>query len=247
MIETHRRVQVNSHAPASEGVVGRHDSLGMPDHDAVLFDLDGVLVDSRAPFARSVNSALAAHGLPPRPEHELRQYLGPPLHRTFEVLVADRSLVQPCVDLYRARYRELAASETTVFPGIREILDSLSGQLPLVVATSKPRALAEPLLGALGLRRFFTAVIGPELDSENEQKTVTVGRAMRELPPGARPVMVGDRKHDIQAAHDHGLQAIGVLWGIGSKEELRTAGADALVCTPAHLATLLVPSKPNHR
>jgi phosphoglycolate phosphatase len=215
---------------------------GDPAHDAVLFDLDGVLVDSRVPFARSVNAALAGHGLPPRPEQELHQYLGSPLHQTFHALVGDDSLVQPCVDLYRERYRTHAASETPVFPGIRELLDNLSDQLPLVVATSKPRALAEPLLTALDLRRFFAAVIGPELDSENEQKTVTVGRALQELPSDARPVMVGDRRHDIHAAHDHGLPAIGVLWGIGSEEELRTAGADALVQTPGELATLLVSS-----
>ncbi len=214
----------------------------MTDHDAVLFDLDGVLVDSRVPFARGVNHALTSHGLAARPEHELHQYLGPPLHRAFRALVDDESLVQPCVDSYRTRYRELAPSETTVFPGIREILDGLAGHLPLVVATSKPRVLAEPLLDALHLRGFFAAVIGPELDSENEHKAVTIGRAMRALPPDARPVMVGDRKHDIAAAHEHDLRAIGVLWGIGSELELLTAGTDALARTPAELATLLAPS-----
>jgi phosphoglycolate phosphatase len=211
----------------------------MADHDAVLFDLDGVLVDSRVQFARGVNSALTSHGLAARPEHELHQYLGPPLHRTFRALVGEESLVQPCVDSYRARYRELAASETTVFPGIREILDELAEHLPLVVATSKPRALAEPLLDALDLRGFFAAVIGPELDSENEQKAVTVGRAIGELAPDAHPVMVGDRKHDIVAAHEHDIRAIGVLWGIGPEAELLTAGADALAHTPAELADLL--------
>jgi phosphoglycolate phosphatase len=214
----------------------------MADHDAVLLDLDGVLVDSRVPFARSVNSALTSHGLAARPEHELHQYLGPPLHRTFRALAGEESLVQPCVDSYRTRYRKMAASETTVFPGIREILHELSEHLPLLVATSKPRALAEPLLDALNLRGFFAAVIGPELDSENEHKAVTVGRAMRALPPDTRPVMVGDRKHDIAAAHEHDIPAIGVLWGIGTEKELLTAGADALTHTPAELATLLAPS-----
>ncbi len=209
------------------------------DHDAVLFDLDGVLVDSRVPFARSVNSALTSHGLAPRPEHELTHYLGPPLHQTFRALVNDETLVQPCVDAYRARYREMSASETIVFPGIREILDGLAGQLPLLIATSKPRALAEPLLDALDLRRFFAAVIGPELDSENEHKAVTVGRAMHQLPHRSRPVMVGDREHDIAAAHEHDLLAIGVLWGIGSEAELSTAGADALARTPVELEALL--------
>jgi phosphoglycolate phosphatase len=214
----------------------------MIDHDAVLFDLDGVLVDSRVPFARGVNSALTSHGLAPRPEHELHQYLGRPLHRTFRGLVGEESLVQPCIDSYRARYRELAASETIVVPGIREVLDGLASQLPLLVATSKPRALAEPLLDALNLRGFFVAVIGPGLDSENEQKAVTVGRAMRELSPKARPVMVGDRKYDIAAAHEHDINAIGVLWGIGSEVELRTARADAIARTPVELETLLAPS-----
>jgi len=212
-------------------------------HDAVLFDLDGVLVDSRVPFARAVNTALASQGLSPRPEHELHQYLGPPLHPTFQALVGKESLVQPCVDAYRVRYRELAASQTTVFPGIRELLDELSDDLPLIIATSKPHALAEPLLDALNLRRFFAAVVGPELDSENEQKTVTIGRAVREFTPESHPVMVGDRKHDIEAAHEHDIPAFGVLWGIGSEDELRTAGADALVHTPAELTTLLTPAR----
>jgi phosphoglycolate phosphatase len=51
--------------------------------------------------------------------------------------------------------------------------------------------------------------------------------------------MVGDRKYDIVAAHDHGLRAVGVLWGIGSEQELRIAGADHLVASPAELALLL--------
>ena len=62
---------------------------------------------------------------------------------------------------------------------------------------------------------------------------------MRELAPAAHPVMVGDRKHDSAAAHEHDIPAIGVLWGIGSEKELLTAGADALTRTPRELATLL--------
>ncbi len=85
-------------------------------------------------------------------------------------------------------------------------------------------------------------MIGPKLDSENEHKAITVAHAMQALPPNARPVMVGDRKHDIAAAHAHHIRAIGVLWGIGSEEELLTAGADALARTPTALATLLAPS-----
>ncbi len=211
----------------------------MTEPAAVLFDLDGVLVDSRVPFARGVNSALVAHGLPARPEEELHRYLGPPLHSTFATLGAQPSLVQPCVDAYRERTRALGPAETIVFPGIPDLLERLSRRSALVVATSKSRALAEPLLEALGLRPFFGAVVGPELGAIDEPKSVTVGRALGELPAGSRPVMVGDRKYDVVAAHAHGLRAIGVLWGIGSEDELREAGADDLVRTTDELGRLL--------
>lgn len=213
----------------------------MAGHDAVLFDLDGVLVDSRAPFARGVNSALVAHGEPERPEEDLHRYLGPPLHQTFATPVADEALVQPCVDHYRERYRALAATETTVFPGIHPLLDILSDRLPLVIATSKPQALAEPLLDSLGLSSFFLEVVGPDLATEHEDKAVTVGRAIAALPSGARPIMIGDRRYDIAAAHEHEIQAIGVLWGVGSEDELLGAGAHALARTPADLRSLLAP------
>lgn len=213
----------------------------MADHDAILFDLDGVLVDSRVPFARGINSALVALDELARPEEDLHQYLGPPLHQTFAQLVTDQSLVQPCVDAYRERYRALAASETTVFAGIPELLERLASEFPLVVATSKPRALAEPLLTTLGLRPFFAAVVGPDLATEHEDKAVTVGRAIEELSPVARPVMIGDRKYDITAAYAHNISAIGVLWGVGSEDELLGAGAHLLVRTPADLKNFLVP------
>jgi phosphoglycolate phosphatase len=62
---------------------------------------------------------------------------------------------------------------------------------------------------------------------------------LRELPPRSRPVIVGDRKHDIVAAHTHEILAIGVLWGIGSEAELSAAGADTLARTTGELETLL--------
>ena len=161
----------------------------MRDHDAVLFDLDGVLLDSRAAFVQCINTALQENGLAPREAGELYRYLGPPLHQAF--------------------------------------------------ATAKAQAVAEPLLEALGLRAFFTAVLGPGLDTEDESKEETIARALTHFARDAQPVMVGDRGYDVAAAHANAMPAIGVLWGIGSEQELSEAGADALVETPAELADVL--------
>ncbi|MDQ6775819.1 MAG: HAD hydrolase-like protein [Actinomycetota bacterium] len=207
--------------------------------DVVLFDLDGVIVDSRVPFVRCVNAALVAHRLPVRPAHELYQYLGPPLHGTFEELAGTGPIAQSCVDAYRERYAARAAAETSVFPGVREVLELAASTLPLVVGTSKASALAEPLLAALGLRELFVAVVGPSLDAANERKAVTIERALSGVTPGSRAVMVGDRHYDVAAASEHGIPTLGVLWGIGTETELRDAGAEALVRSPEELVPIL--------
>jgi phosphoglycolate phosphatase len=210
--------------------------------DAVLFDLDGVIVDSRVPFARCVNAALREHGLPERPAEDLHAFIGPPLHETFGVLGAGER-AQACVEAYRRHYRALAADTTPVMPGMREVLSELSARLPIALATSKSRALAEPLLAALGLRSCFSAVCGPSLAAMAEPKAETIGRALAELPGVRHPVMVGDREYDVIGARAHGLPTIGVLWGIGSAEELRAAGAWRLAAA-AHELPALVASAP---
>ena len=190
-----------------------------------------MLIDSRAPIAACVNAALAVHGLPPRDPTELHRFIGPPLHETF-VLLVGAELADACVATYRDIYRQRAAAETPVFAGIHELLAGLAGR-PLAVATSKPQAIAEPLVTALGLREHFAAVVGPPLE-EDRPKAHTIGAALAALGV-TDATMVGDRSFDIAGAHAHGLRAVGVLWGIGDEAELRAAGADALAATPAEL------------
>lgn len=214
---------------------------------AVLFDLDGVLVDSRAAIAASINHALERLGLPRAPESSLYRFIGPPLGAAFRTLLAelgaDPDQAPRAVALYRERYRERCVAETPLYPGIREALRALHGRVPLAVATSKPVAFAEPILRARGLAEVFDCIEGPSLDPAGEPKAETVARALRRLglPPGASGagVLVGDRHHDAEAARAHGLVPVGVAWGIGSEEELRRAGAVRILREPAEIAELL--------
>jgi phosphoglycolate phosphatase len=202
----------------------------------VIFDLDGVLVDSRAVFLSCVSYAFDKLGLPQRAPAELLPYLGPPFAYAFGELLGvphDAPIVAACIDGYRERYATASLTETTVEPGIPEALAALNGHR-LAVATSKPRAFAAPLLEAMGLSQHFEVIAGPELSARAEGKTQTLGRALEQLGP-TRAVMVGDRSFDVLAARAHGLASIGVTWGIGTPEELRGAGADRLIATPAEL------------
>jgi phosphoglycolate phosphatase len=212
---------------------------------ALLFDLDGTIIDSRVPFVASMNYALWKHGQKQRAPEELWRYLGPPTHTTFtELLGDDEQLVNAAVATYRAHYATHSAATTTVYDGIPELLRGLHGQLPLAVATSKVVTSAVPLLEGLGLAELFDAISGPAPEVVNEPKSVTIAHALRALHSAAagaikHPVMVGDRMYDVIGAREHGIPTIGVLWGSGSEQELRNAGAAALVSRPDEIPPLL--------
>jgi phosphoglycolate phosphatase len=213
------------------------------DAAVVLFDLDGVLADSRAAIAGCMNHALATGGHAVHPEDALHRYIGPPLPLAFAELLGepvDSAAVAACIAAYRERYATASLTDTVVTPGIADALAALAERHRLGVATSKPRAFAEPLLEALGVREHFAVVAGPELGTALEDKTTTVGAALRAL--GATGgAMVGDTSFDMVAARAHGLRAVGVTWGIGTADELLAAGAEALVHEPAELAAALSP------
>jgi phosphoglycolate phosphatase len=211
--------------------------------NVVLFDLDGVLVDSRAAIAGSINHALAAVGHPVRAEADLHRFIGPPLPLAFAELLAapvESETVTACIASYRERYATASLTDTVAMPGIGAVLGRLASRLRLGVATSKPRAFAEPLLDALGLREHFEVVAGPDLVTRIEDKTTTVGAALRALD-ATTGAMVGDTAFDMVAAHAHRLHAVGVTWGIGTADELRAAGAEVLVDEPGALEAALSP------
>lgn len=209
--------------------------------ETILFDLDGVLADSRAAIAGCINHALRHNGFPERPQARLHRFIGPPLAAAFAELTRepiDSAPVAACVAAYRKHYARVLVAETRPVPGMAPLLAGLTGRRPLGVATSKPLPFSERILEALGLRSHFDVVAGPGLAALAEDKSVTVAAALGELRC-AHGVMVGDRSFDVVAAHANGLAAIGVTWGIGSANELATAGADVIVDTPAELAAAL--------
>lgn len=207
---------------------------------ALLFDLDGVLCDSRAPITACINHALVRHGRAALPIDELVAYIGPPLYETFFDIMGEADLASACVRAYQEAYRERSLVETTICPGITDALALLAGRFRLGVATSKPALAAQPILDALALASWFECVAGPALDGDVEPKDVTFGRALEELGVrGEEAALVGDRLYDIVAAHAHGALGIGATWGVGSIAELDAAGADMLVHSPAELVAVL--------
>lgn len=209
-----------------------------PNAPAVIFDLDGVLIDSRRAISACINHALEAAGEAGHVPSSLYSYIGPPLAVAFSELLVEpveSERVAACVDAYRARYAVVSLHETEAVPGIHTALCDLARSYRLAVATSKPLVFARPLLDALGLGELFVAVAGPDLASRTQDKATAVGDALRALKT-ADAVMVGDRSFDVFGARAHGLSTVGVTWGIGTREELLSAGAALVVDDPQLLS-----------
>ncbi len=207
---------------------------------AVLFDMDGTLVDSRPGIVAAMNQTLAALGEPEQPEAALVARIGPPLQQTWsELLRLPLDEVADVVASYRERYRGLMRDGTHVYPGVEKLLTGLrqDGHL-LAVATSKTQPIAVELLEHLGLDGHFAVVRGPVPPSA-EGKAVTVGRALEALglPEGA--LLVGDRHHDVEGGHAHGLEVIGAGWGYAVGNELTDAGAVAVAAEPLGVLPLV--------
>lgn len=206
---------------------------------SVLFDLDGVLADSRATITRCIQQAFVAEGHPEPDDEAVLGIIGPPTRIGFGQLLGlepESAEVEACVAAYRERY-DAALLETPSFPGVPEAVRELGAVMRLAVATSKPAHYAEQVLDAIGLRDAFEVVVGPGLTG-TEGKQLMVERAMEQMGPGVL-AMVGDRRPDMLAGRHFGLLAVGVTWGFGSVEELTEAGAQVLVDQPPELVDVL--------
>jgi phosphoglycolate phosphatase len=203
-----------------------------PRADAVIFDFDGVIIDSLPPVETAINGALLAHGFPSRTTAEVERFIGPPVLSAFAELTGaaeESETVAACVASYHDIYARVYLDQTRLVDGMPELLRSLT--LPLALATSKAREFVAPLLEHLGIE--FAVVSAPALA---EPKAQTVARAQQAL--GARDaVVVGDRYYDVEAARACALRVIGVTWGVGDRDEL--SGADVIVERPAELHALL--------
>ncbi|MCS5629149.1 MAG: HAD hydrolase-like protein [Planctomycetes bacterium] len=214
----------------------------LADVSAVLFDLDGTLTDPREGITRCIRHALEKLGRDSPPDSELFRFIGPPLREAFASILgpADRDLIEKAVALYRERFASIGILENQVYPGIPALLVRLRElQYRLLVATSKPIVYAERILEHFGIARHFEAVYGPDLDGNHDDKSEMVRFLVREerLEP-ANTALVGDRKHDMLAARENGLIAIGVAYGFGTEAELASAGAWTVARSPTAVLSL---------
>ncbi len=204
----------------------------------LLFDLDGTLSDPLRGIARSINYALAAFGYSTAPEAELARFIGPPLDKTIALLTKTDSTdhIRELVAKFRERFGEKGYKENTLYPAIPKVLERLKNRdIPMAVCTSKRGDFAQKIITMFDLDPYFDFVSGGDIGISKVQQ---IKGLLDQGRISGDSIMIGDRDVDIIAAHENGLNACGVLWGYGSREELEKENPEHLFVRPAELKHL---------
>jgi phosphoglycolate phosphatase len=212
---------------------------------AVLFDLDGTLVDSLGDLGSSMNIVLEKLGCPTHSLSSYRTFVGDGVEMLARrALPADRrdpatisAAVATMREVYGARFLE----HTRPYPGIPELLDSLHARaFRLAVLSNKPHDLTVALVSALFGRWPLAPVFGERAGvprKPDPAAALEVAHLLGLQCP--RVLYLGDTPTDMATARAAGMPAVGVSWGFRDAGELRAAGADAVVHSPSEVLALL--------
>lgn len=212
--------------------------------DVVLFDLDGTLTDPRRGIFNSFHYALDKLGLAEKNPDTMHSLIGPPLRETFKKRygVADKQIEQAVIH-YREYFGDKGLFENEIYDGIPGLLKNLKNDgRKVILATTKADIYAERILEHFQIKEYFDFLSCATFDGSRTDKGEIIAHALKQQNiKGSQSVaMTGDRLFDIMGAKQNGIASIGVVYGFGTREELRSAGSDYLVTSVAELAALLL-------
>lgn len=209
---------------------------------AVIFDLDGTLLNTLDDLKDALNHALSAHGFPARSLDEVRRFVGNGnlvLVRRGLGAGADEAAVERVYETFLPYYQAHAMDKTAPYPGIPALLDALKAAgVKMAIATNKVHAAALPLC-----RKFFPqvdVVIGAQEDLRNKPEPDMVRAGLEALGVTEdEAVYIGDTEVDIATARNAGLDCVCVAWGFRSKDEQQAAGGRTFAQSPEEILALL--------
>jgi len=191
---------------------------------AILFDLDGTLIDSTEAILDSFSFAYGFMGEPvPEPSH-IVPMIGIPLREMFLRLGAEERKADRFVDAYRRRYRAVSREKTVLLPGAFEAVKLASGFATLGVVTSKTGLYSKELLEHFGLISHFDVVIGSENVAHHKPHPEPIHKALATMGADAENTwMVGDTLMDVEAAYAAGVKPFALTCGYGCEKALGEA------------------------
>ena len=206
--------------------------------EAVVFDLDGTLLDTLEDLADSMNAVLATGGFPTHKPDAYRYFVGEGVEKLVRRAlpadaVSDRFVPQ-CIDAMKAEYATRWADKTVAYDGIPGLLDALTSRgLAMAVLSNKPDEFTRMAVAELLKPWTFEPVCGarPDLPKKPDPTGArSIASALSIAPE--RCLYLGDTRTDMETAIGAGMFAVGATWGFRPRAELEAAGAQALAAEP---------------
>jgi phosphoglycolate phosphatase len=215
-------------------------------YKAVLFDLDGTLLDTLEDLADSMNAVLASRGHPTHAVASYRYFVGDGVEELARRVLPEASAndeleVKACVLAMRDEYGARWNRKTRLYPGISELLDGLTEKgVLLTILSNKPHAFVQEIAAHFFKRWHFIATNGARPDvprKPDPSAALAISRATGVGPEGF--LYLGDTNTDMRTAVAAGMYPVGALWGFRLEAELREAGARSLAARPEDVLRLL--------
>jgi phosphoglycolate phosphatase len=211
----------------------------LKDVRAIVFDLDGTLVDSIADIVAHLNAALVDHGLVTHDIADIGEWVGYGAEQLVVRAVPRADLVVPVLATFRARYRARPVVDTHVYRDLPPVLDALAARYPLAVLSNKPHELTVAVCTALLSRWPFAVIHGQRADHPRKPDPAALHAVAGELGIDVKAcALAGDSEVDIATARAAGAVSIGVSWGLRPLGVLTDARPDYLVHAPHELGVL---------
>lgn len=206
---------------------------------AVLFDLDGTIIDPKEGIYNSILFAVKEFGLEEKHPETLDSFIGPPLHHSFQGRYKlNETEAKEIVRLYRVYYADKGIFECTLYEGVEELIQKLFEQnIFMSLATSKPVVYADQLMKHYELDRYFDFTAGALMDGKRTDKKEVIQFALDHIPPFQKDqiLMLGDREFDIDGGKHHGLETAYARWGYGVDEVVMQSNPDFVFDLPLDL------------
>ena len=196
---------------------------------AVLFDLDGTLIDSSEGITKSVQYRLDYYGIEEYDLKKLRCFIGPPLKLSFmnHYNFTEEKAIE-AVAKYRERYQPIGIYECNLYPGVEQCIRELKNKGYLIgMASSKPEVSCRKILEHFNIIDLFDDVVGATFDGKIDTKEEVLNEVMRRWKHIDKNDMclIGDTLFDVEGANQVGIKTVGVSFGFGDISEMKEAGA----------------------
>lgn len=215
----------------------------------ILFDMDGVLIDSRQSITESTLYTLEQFGMVPT-EEQLGRIIGPPLFRIYtDIFGLDVQSAAEAVSIYKKYYDEHAIPLVTLFPGVEEMLSELyAHDKKLMIATARFREITEKILEKLDILKYFcfvgsvNAAPGSTDPDARTNKTEVIRYCLNEngIFTKENAVMIGDRAEDIEGGRANGITVFGAGYGFAPDGELKNASPDRIFSSPVEISRYII-------